>query len=136
MKLALDTNAYRLFMDGDLTALERVRRADFVCLPVPVIAELRFGFLQGTKGRQNEVALQKLMDSPRAQVLRCDEQTTHFYSQLKLQLKKQGTPIPINDVWIAALIIQHGATLYTLDSDFDHLPQLPRLAQAPRRKDR
>ena len=40
----------------------------------------------------------------------------------------QGTPIPINDVWIAALVLQHGATLHSLDADFDTLPQLPRLA--------
>ena len=49
------------------------------------------------------------------------------YAELKLQLKKQGTPIPINDVWIAALVLQHRATLFTRDSDFERIPQLARV---------
>jgi predicted nucleic acid-binding protein len=48
-------------------------------------------------------------------------------AELKLQLKRQGTPIPINDVWIAALVLQHRATLFTRASDFTQLPQLPRV---------
>lgn len=126
MKLALDTNAYRAFVDGDERTVALVKRADVLGLPVPVLAELRFGFLSGTRGRQNESYLLKFMDSPRVEVLQCDEQTTHFYADLKLQLKQQGTPIPINDVWIAALSLQHRMTLLTFDRDFERIPQLPR----------
>ena len=128
MKLALDTNTYRAFMDRSPVTVAAVREADELHLPVPVLAELRFGFAKGTKGKQNEAALLQFLYSPRVRVLACDEATTHFYAQLKLQLTKQGTPIPINDVWIAALVLQHGATLHTLDRDFDAIPQLPRSA--------
>lgn len=127
MKLALDTNTYRAFMDGAPITVRVVREAAQLLLPVPVLAELRFGFAKGTRGKQNEAALLQFLDSTRVRVLPCDELTTHFYAQLKLQLTRQGTPIPINDVWIAALVLQHGATLHSLDSDFDTLPQLPRL---------
>ena len=127
MKLALDTNAYRLVMDADETAIRLVRSAERILVPVPVIAELRFGFLNGTKGRENEAYLVKFLDRPRVTVLSCDEDTAIRYAELKLQLKKQGTPIPINDVWIAALVLQHQATLFTRDSDFEHIPQLPRV---------
>jgi predicted nucleic acid-binding protein len=127
VKLALDTNAYRLFMDGDDLAARLVRQAGQVCLPVPVIAELRFGFLNGTRGRKNEATLAVFLDAARVEVLDCDERTTVFYAQLKAQLKQQGTPIPLNDVWIAALALQHQALLFTRDRDFDHLPQLPRV---------
>jgi tRNA(fMet)-specific endonuclease VapC len=126
MKLALDTNTYRAFMDGEKKAVELVRQADVIGMPVPVLAELRFGFLSGTRGRQNEAVLQRFLDSPRIQILPCDYQTSHYYSEIKLQLKKQGTPIPINDVWIAALTSQHGMTLFSYDRDFDNIPQLPR----------
>ncbi len=126
MKLALDTNAYRLVMEGDRDAVGLVRTADVILMPVPVIAELRYGFLRGTKGRKNEAFLVKFLDQPRVEVLPCDEDTTRHYALLKEQLKRQGTPIPINDVWIAALVVQHAAVLLTRDSDFDHLPQLPR----------
>lgn len=127
MKLALDTNTYAQFMRGEDKAVDHVRAAVRIGMPVPVLAELRFGFLNGTQGRRNEAALARFLDSPRVQVLPCDEQTTHFFAQLKLQLKRQGTPIPINDVWIAALVVQHGYALFTADSDFDRIPQLPRV---------
>jgi len=127
MRLALDTNAYRMIMDGDADAMRLARTVERLLMPVPVLAELRFGFLNGTKGRENEAHLVRFLDRPRVEVLRCDEETTVRYAELKLQLKKQGTPIPINDVWIAALVLQHQATLFTRDSDFNHVPQLPRV---------
>jgi predicted nucleic acid-binding protein len=127
MRLALDTNTYRLVMEGEASAVQLVRRAERVLLPVPVLAELRYGFLNGTRGRQNEATLSRFLDQPRVEVLRCDEETSVRYAELKLQLKRQGTPIPINDVWIAALVLQHRATLFTRDSDFTHLPQVPRV---------
>jgi tRNA(fMet)-specific endonuclease VapC len=126
MKLALDTNAYRLVMDGEKVAVRHVQQATTVCIPVPVIAELRYGFLNGTRGRQNEATLARFLDQARVEILNCDERTTPVYAQLKLQLKKQGTPIPLNDVWIAALVLQHQAVLLTRDRDFDRLPQVPR----------
>jgi len=126
VKLALDTNTYRLVMEGAPEAVGLVRAADRVVMPVPVLAELRYGFLNGTRGRENEAHLLRFLDRPRVETVACDEETAVRYAELKLQLKKQGTPIPINDVWIAALVLQHQATLYTRDTDFDRLPQLPR----------
>ena len=126
MRLALDTNAYRDFAEGKEATVTLVRRAEVVALPVPVLAELRFGFLNGTRGRQNESVLSRFIDSSRVVVLVCDGETAHRYAQLKLQQKQQGTPIPINDVWIAALALQHSLALLTRDADFDHLPQLVR----------
>ena len=127
MRLAIDTNAYRLMMDADVDAEQLARTADRLLMPVPVIAELRFGFLNGTKGRQNEANLTRFLERPRIEVLCCDQETAVRYAELKLQLKKQGTPIPLNDVWIAALALQHHATLFTRDSDFERIPQLPRV---------
>lgn len=126
MRLVLDTNAYRAHMEAREDVVALVRRAEQVLLPVPVVAELRFGFLNGTRGRQNEGVLARFLDVPRVRVLDCDEATTHFFAELKMQLKRQGTPIPLNDVWIAALVVQHRGTLLTFDGDFDHLPQLAR----------
>ncbi len=127
MKLALDTNAYRLIMDGEPNAVRLARTAERLLMPVPVLAELRFGFLNGTKGRENEATLLRFLDRGRVEVLPCDEETAVRYAELKLQLKKQGTPIPLNDVWIAALVLQHQAMLFTRDSDFERIPQLPRV---------
>lgn len=127
MRLVLDTNTYRLVMEGQHEAVRIIRTCDEVLMPVPVIAELRYGFLNGTKGRQNEAFLTRFLDAPRVEILVCDEDTTRHFATLKVQLKQRGTPIPINDVWIAALVLQHGGVLYTRDTDFDRLPQLPRV---------
>ncbi len=127
MQVAIDTNAYSFFASGEKKTVQVFQSATEIFIPVPVLAELRYGFIKGEKQTQNERFLTKFLDSPRVQTLHCDEQTTHFYAQLKLQLVKQGTPISTNDVWIAALVIQHGLKLYTFDQDFAHLPQLSRV---------
>lgn len=127
MRLAIDTNSYLAFMQNNQQAIEVVQSADRICVPVPVLAELRYGFLNGTRGKQNEAILLKFLDSQRVEILTCTEQTTHIYAMLKLQLKKQGTPIPINDIWIAALVLEHRLMFFTYDRDFDNIPQLPRL---------
>jgi tRNA(fMet)-specific endonuclease VapC len=59
-------------------------------------------------------------------VLSADEQTIFHYARLYGQLRRQGTPIPVHDLWTAALVLQHGAVLCSRDAHFEHLPQLPR----------
>lgn len=59
-------------------------------------------------------------------VLLPDEDTAHHYARLFLQLRRQGTPIPTNGLWIAALVVQHDLLLLARDAHFDHLLQLPR----------
>jgi predicted nucleic acid-binding protein len=60
-------------------------------------------------------------------ILFADEQTTHHYANVYRQLRMQGTPIPTNDIWIAALVLQHDLALCARDDHFDHLPQLVRV---------
>jgi tRNA(fMet)-specific endonuclease VapC len=90
-----------------------------------VLAELRAGFSLGSKGPQNEAALRRFLFKPSVEVLYADEQTTHHYASVYRQLRRQGTPIPTNDMWIAALVLQHSLTLCARDAHFDALPQLP-----------
>ncbi len=127
MRLVLDTNAYRLVMEADVDAVAHVRAAEVVMLPVPVLAELRYGFLNGSKGQRNEAVLTRFLDQARVGILSCDDVTASEFARLKLQLKRQGTPIPLNDIWIAALTLQHRGTLFTRDKEFDRLPQVPRV---------
>jgi len=56
-----------------------------------------------------------------------DDQTTHHYASVYRQLRKQGTPIPTNDMWLAALVLQHNLALHARDRHFDHLAQLVRV---------
>lgn len=127
MRLALDTNRYTDLVRGDPHVAQSVESADEVWLPFVVLAELRAGFSLGSKGAHNEAALRRFLFKPSVEVLYADEQTTHHYASVYRQLRLQGTPIPTNDMWIAALVLQHSLTLCARDTHFDVLPQLPRV---------
>jgi predicted nucleic acid-binding protein len=125
MKLALDTNRYSDFMRGDSDTIAMVASATSLHISVIVLGELRAGFRNGTRESQNEATLQRFLARPDVTVLRVDEQTTIIYAALDAELRRRGLPIPTNDIWIAALTLQHGLTLYTRDPHFGHLPQVP-----------
>lgn len=127
MRIALDTNRYVDFARAIPEAVEPLRRAEEIWLPFVVLAELRAGFLGGGRGGQNEANLVRFLASPRVNVLFADEETTHHYARLFRQLRRQGTPIPTNDIWVAALVVQHGLQLLARHAHFDHLPQIARL---------
>lgn len=124
MKLALDTNRYVDLMRGDAEVRALVEEARTVLLPFVVVAELRAGFAVGVKGRANERFLQRFLAKPGVEVVYATDATTHHYAALYRQLRQQGTPMPTNDLWIAALSIEHGASLCTRDAHFSKLPQL------------
>jgi tRNA(fMet)-specific endonuclease VapC len=126
MKLAIDTNAYSAAARGEPKTVALVRAADRLAVPFIVLAELRAGFAVETAGRRNEAGLTRFLASSRVDVQYADEQTTHHYANLFSQLRRQGTPIPTNDIWIAALVLQHDLVLLTEDRHFSHLPQIAR----------
>ena len=127
MRLALDTNRYTDLCRGNVSVVETVELADDVCLPFIVLGELRAGFAVGSQGPRNESALRRLLLKSGVSVLYADEQTTHHYAAIYRQLRQQGTPIPTNDMWIAALVLQHSLVLFARDAHFDALPQLTRV---------
>lgn len=127
MRIALDTNAYTAMCRGEAEVIDQIAGAERVFLPFVVLAELRSGFLIGTRAKQNERYLVRFLSSPRVRLLLPDEETTHQYARLFAQLRAQTTPIPTNDIWIAALVVQHSLQLLARDRHFDHLSQLPRL---------
>ncbi|MBI4425163.1 MAG: type II toxin-antitoxin system VapC family toxin [Elusimicrobia bacterium] len=124
MRVALDTNAYRAAAEGRGRVVEVLRRAQSIHIPFVVLGELRVGFAIGTLGKRNEAKLTEFLASPRVRALSADEQTTHHYGALFAQLRKQGTPIPTNDIWIAALAVQHDLPLLSADRHFARLPQV------------
>jgi tRNA(fMet)-specific endonuclease VapC len=127
MRIAIDTNRYTDFARGEVEAVDRLSKVDRICIPIVVLGELRAGFLCGSRSERNEKNLARFLNSPRVEVLDIDEETTHHYARLFRQLRAQGTPIPTNDLWIAALVVQHALYLYDRDGHFDALPQIPRL---------
>ena len=125
MRILVDSNRYQDFCEGRREAVQIIRRASDIMVPFIVLGELRAGFACGTRSHKNEQTLIRFLNSPRVKPLFADEDTTRQYARLFKQLRTQGTPIPVNDLWIAALAIQHDLPLFTRDAHFNHLPQLP-----------
>lgn len=127
MRLALDTNRYTDLCRGDKRVVETVELADEIWLPFIVVGELRAGFAVGNQGPRNEAILRRFLLKPGVRVVYAEDQTTHHYASIYRQLRKQGTPIPTNDMWIAALVLQHSLLLFARDAHFDVLPQITRV---------
>ena len=127
MRVMLDTNRYVDFCRGEADAVAIVQRASVLLLPFIVLAELRAGFQYGGKRSDNEEVLLRFMASSRVEVLYPDAATVNLYAGLYAQMRRQGTPIPTHDIWIAALAIQHNASLATRDAHFNYIPQLSRV---------
>jgi tRNA(fMet)-specific endonuclease VapC len=127
VRLALDANRYTDLCRGNPSVVETVEHADEVLLSFVVLGELRAGFAVGSQGAHNEAVLRRFLMKPGVGALYADEQTTHHYSAVYRQLRKQGTPIPTNDMWIAALVLQHSLVLCARDLHFDTIPQITRV---------
>ena len=127
MRVALDTNRYVDLCKGVVETVMIVEEAEVIVLPFVVLGELRAGFVHGRRQAENERILRRFLLKDGVGVLFADDQTTHHYASLFQQLRKQGTPIPTNDMWLAALVLQHNLILHARDKHFDHLPQVVRV---------
>jgi tRNA(fMet)-specific endonuclease VapC len=125
--IAIDTNRYRDFTEGVSGAVSVFRSSTRILVPFVVVAELRAGFAVGSRGIENERIFEQFLHRPRVEVLLPTTDTTRHYAHLYRQLRSAGTPIPTNDLWIAALVVEHDILLFSRDAHFDALPQLPRL---------
>lgn len=127
MRIALDTSRYVDLCKGVEDAVRVVSTAESVFLPFVVVAELRAGFTLGKRAAENERVLRRFLLKPGVSILYPDDQTSYHYAAAYRQLRVQGTPIPTNDLWIAALVLQHNLALHDRDRHFDQLPQIVRL---------
>jgi len=124
MKLMLDTNRYKDLCSGEATILTAAEQSELIVFPFIVIAELKAGFLCGTKAKENEAILSRFLNEKYVQIIYADKETLSHYAVLYKQLREQGTPIPTNDLWIAALAVQHNMTLGSRDKHFKNLSQI------------
>ena len=126
MRVALDTNRLTDLFQGDTRLADQLSACDEVWIPLFVLAEIKAGFHGGSRSQPNEALLQRLLAKETAGVLLPDRETAEHYARLFVQLKRAGTPIPSNDLWIAALALEHDLRLITRDGHFDRIPQLLR----------
>ena len=117
-RIIVDTNFYAAFKRSESTAVNLLRRADFIGISTVILGELLAGFRCGSREEMNRIELDHFLDSPRVDILPIDDETAEFYAQVFQELKQKGRPIPSNDLWLAASALQHGLALATYDEHF------------------
>ena len=124
--MILDTNALSALAEGDPAIEPILRRAMQVGIPVVVLGEYRFGIAQSRNRSSYERWLHEYLG--RFRVLDVTDETSRHYAEVRLELKKAGTPIPANDLWIAALCRQYRLPILSRDKHFDAVQGLKRMA--------
>ncbi len=124
MRLFLDTSAYSAFLRGHQDIKQELQRADAIHINPIVLGELHAGFQRGKHRKRNEAILQEFLGSPRTRVVPVDEETAERYAVIVNALRAAGTPIPTNDIWIAASAMQYGLIVVTTDGHYQKVPHV------------
>lgn len=122
MRVCLDTNAYSRLMGGHAPLARLLETVEEVLVPATVLGELYAGFEMGSKREDNRRQLHEFLCLPGVATITLTDDVAERYGMLVSQLSRQGTPIPTNDIWIAATALESGARLVTYDLHFKHLP--------------
>jgi len=124
VKIMLDTSAYVGFKRNAVETVKIIVRAELIVFSPIVLGELMFGFRNGTRFKENMEDLNSFLDHEVVELVQIGKITSDRYSRIAEQLKRQGTPIPTNDIWIAAQTIEHGAELISSDKHFEKISSL------------
>jgi len=127
--IAIDTNAYAAFKRGDPAIVAVLQHAPEILVSATVLGELLGGFAAGSRDSANRGELTLFLNSPRVKLVPCGAATADFYALVYAARRRQGQPMPTNDLWIAASCLEHGAALLTPDAHFQHVGGLRAGAQ-------
>ncbi len=129
-RVLIDTNAYTALLRGNENIRALLAQSGAVLFSPIVIGELIDGFIGGKRERENREILKRFRSKPRTICVPITDTTSEWFALIKKQLRSKGKPIPINDVWIAASCMEHGAMLVSFDSHFANIEGLMRWAEA------
>jgi len=126
-KALIDTNIYSAFKRNNTNIIQIFQHLDFIGVNVTVLGELYAGFKGSQREENNRRGLENFMNMPRVHFINTDRDTADFYAQIFDGLKRKGTPIPANDIWIAACAMQNGLGILSFDKHFSHIDGLLRI---------
>ncbi len=124
MRILLDTSAYVGFKRSVEEVVEITVSAESILFSPIVLGELMFGFRNGNRLKKNMDDLNNFLQHEVVNIVQIGKITSDRYSRIAFHLKRQGTPIPSNDIWIAAQAMEHGAELITSDRHFENIANL------------
>ncbi|MEK6779767.1 MAG: type II toxin-antitoxin system VapC family toxin [Candidatus Deferrimicrobiota bacterium] len=124
VKILIDTNAYSLYRKEHSPIVRKIADSESILVSPVVLGEILFGFRKGSRFEYNMSLLTRFLEHEAVEVVPIAEVTSDRYARIMLQLRRQGTPIPSNDMWIAAQAMEHGAELLTSDRHFEQISGL------------
>lgn len=130
-RYCLDTSAYSQYRRGGERVVELLDRAEWIGVPVVTLGELRTGFLLGGQSERNEAELLDFLSNPVVEALEFDAEVSRHYAEIVVDLRRSGTPVPTNDVWIAAAAARVGALVLTFDNHFERIRRVGSLVLEP-----
>ena len=121
----IDTNVLIDCFQRGGGAADAISDYDRILVCPAVIGEFKAGIDAGTKrGRKAKERLDEFLDDPAVEIVSCTDETAEYYARIFRALKERGTPLPTNDIWIAAAALEHGATVLSEDRHFSCVPML------------
>ena len=125
MRLVLDTNTYCDYAEGLPDVVDiMATHSQYLFIPSIVLGELHFGFMKGSRQQFNEKKLRQMISHLKIEIIDVNADVARKYADIYRSLERKGTPIPINDVWIAACCMEVGGTLLTRDQHFEAVDQI------------
>lgn len=122
--ILIDTSAYAQFRRGQDAIVDALSRAERVFVGATTLGELEGGFLLGRRLEENRAALRDFLNEPFVSIVQVDQAVAILYGKFFAELRRAGTPVPVNDIWIAASALHVRAQLVTFDSDFSRFRDL------------
>jgi predicted nucleic acid-binding protein len=121
----LDTNTYCDYAEGLPDVVDiMATHSQYLFIPSIVLGELHFGFMKGSRQQFNEKKLRQIISRLKIEIIDVNADVARKYADIYRSLERKGTPIPINDVWIAACCMEVGGTLLTRDQHFEAVDQI------------
>ncbi|HCC69173.1 MAG TPA: VapC toxin family PIN domain ribonuclease [Nitrospiraceae bacterium] len=123
-RIILDTSGYSAYLRGSTAIRLAIQQTNEIFFNPIIVGELLAGYIIGKSEKKNRAILQKFLSSPRVKIVDIDEETSERYAIIMNYLHTKGTPIPTNDLWIAASAMQHGLMVLTTDNHYLKVPQI------------
>ncbi|MBF0388245.1 MAG: type II toxin-antitoxin system VapC family toxin [Candidatus Omnitrophica bacterium] len=123
-ELAVDTSVYVDYLRGESAARDKLESAVRIALPAAAVGEIMSGFRSAEAGKRDRALYDEFCRVFDVLILPVTEKTAEHYAHIMRWLKSQGTPVPANDIWIAAAALEHGMPLATSDNHYKKIPHV------------
>ena len=130
-RYCLDTSAYSQFKRGQSEVTALIDQADWIGIPSIVVGELLVGFLTGVQHKRHEEELAEFLGDPVVDEIPVDRPVARIYAEIVTSLRRAGSPLPTNDIWIAAATARVGSPLLTFDEHFRAIARIGAIVLRP-----